>query len=269
MMPSRIRGAIWPVLLVATTALRLAAQQQAPRQPATAFTLTIARVIQNGAPISVDFRGIAAGGMARLDVTGGTDAASFPTGSYLLVSDTSGAARLVDTIHKTVRSIGAGARLGGLVELHTPPGVVSDVMVTLDTLGAGEVIDGLTTRRYRLTTRFSLTLTFETGESGAAQSTSVTDLWQADATERIPNPFVGLGGGATPDDFLAPLNRALVETGRRLPGLTLRSETHASLSARGITFTRERVSTRLSGLRPTLVDSASLLIPSGFTTVRN
>lgn len=264
MMPIRCSAAIRSALVATFTALPLAAQQQPSPQPATAFTLSIARVIQNGPPITVDFRGITAGGTARLEVTGGTDAAGFPAGTWLLISDTSGAARLVDTVHRTIRSIGAGARLGGIVELHTPPGVVSDVAVTLDTLGAGEVIEGRATRRYRVTTHFSLTMTSGTGKSGAAQSTSVTDLWQADGPERIPNPFVGLGGGETPDDFLAPLNRLLVETARGLPGLTLRSETHATLSARGVTITSQQVSTRLSGLRRAVADPASLQVPSGF-----
>lgn len=265
MTSNRICTVVWSVLVVTTAVLPLAAQQQPLGQPGTAFTLRVARVIQNGAPITLEMRGIAAGGVARLDVTGGTDAASFPAGSYLLISDTTGAARLVDSLHKSVRSIGAGARLGGLVELHTPPGVVSDVTVAIDTLGAGEMIDGRATRRYRLTTRFSLTMTLGTGETGTAQSNSVTELWQAVGAERIPNPFVGLGGGETPDDFLAPLNRVLVETARRIPGVTLRSETQASLSARGIAFTGQQVSTRLSDLRPAVVDPASLQIPSGFT----
>lgn len=255
----------WSVLAV-TTALPLAAQQQAPLQPGTAFTLSIERVIQNGQPITLDIRGITAGGVARLDVTGGTDTVGIPVGSYLLVSDTSGAARLVDTIHKTVRSIGAGARLGGLVELHTPPGVVSDVKVLVDTLGAGETIDGRATRRYRLSTQFSLSMILPNGESPVAQSSSVTDLWQAVGAERIPNPFLGLGGDETPNDFLAPLNRVLVETGRRIPGITLRSETQASLSAGGVAITVQRVNTRLSGVRPAMVDPASLRIPSGFTS---
>jgi hypothetical protein len=245
----------------------LSGQGRATAPAATAFALDITRVIQNGPPVTLDFRGISAGGVARLDVVGGSDAASFPAGGYLLVFDSSGAARLVDSIHRSVKVIGAGARLGGLVELHTPPGTVTEVVVTIDSLGPGEPLEGRATQRYRLTTSFSLAL-----ESGGqvvhAQSTSVTELWQDQAADRIPNPFIGLGGDAAPGDFLAPLNRVLAEKGHQLPGLTLRSETKASLSAGGVAFTRQRVTTRVSGVHSASGDHVGLQLPSGFTTMR-
>jgi hypothetical protein len=228
--------------------------------------LTISRVIQRGPPVTLDFRGMAVGGAARLDITGGSDAARMPAGSCVLISDTSGAARLVDSVHRRVHLLGAGARLGGLVELHIPPGRVSDVAVTLDTLGAGDVIEGHATRRYRITTCSALALTLREGRVATAQSSSVTALWHAEWGERIPNPFLGPGGDDTPGDFLAPLNRALVETGRRLSGVTLRRETHASLAARGIPFTQQDVTTQTSGLRPAVVDPITLRVPSEFTT---
>ena len=103
---------------------------------------------------------------------------------------------------------------------------------------------------------------------GTAQSASVTELWQAEGSERIPNPFVGLGGDDTPCDCLAPLDRLLAETGRRLSGVTLRSQTHSSLSARGIAFTQEDVTTQTSGLRLVVVDPMTLQMPSQFTTMR-
>lgn len=265
MISSVRRGTAIVFLIGTTAAVHLPAQERTASQPATAYALTISRTIQNGLPVTLEFRGIAAGGVARLDITGGTDSANMPPGSYLLVTDSSGAARLVDTATRTVQVIGAGARLGGLVELYTPPGSVTDVHVKVDTLGDGELLEGRRTRHYRITTSFSLGVTGPSGQVAQARSASVTELWQAEGTERVPNPFVGLGGNGAPGDFLSPFDDALVAIGRRLSGITLRSETHASLSARGIAFTQEHVVTRLSALRSATVDPASLRVPLGYT----
>lgn len=220
-------------------------------------TLTVSREIKTGTPDTIKFRGIFAGGAGRLDLI--VAAEHFPPGAYILVSDTSGAALIVVPGDKAYQVMGAGARLGGIVEAYTPEGTVTNLTVRLDSLGPGEVIEGRPTRRYRITSQFNLT----TGE-GVAVSRSVTDLWQAELDSKIPNPFVGLGGDPSPTDPLQKLNAALRSL--HLPGVTIKSETAATLSTQGVVFTNQLSTMRLSDIRDTTVDDATLAVPVGFSS---
>jgi hypothetical protein len=238
-----------------------------PATNGTAFKLTISREIKNGPPITLEFRGTAADGLGRLDIIGGTDAKNFPAGSYVLVSDTSGAATMVLTAEKTIRPMLSGARLGGLVELYTPRGQLSDVTVRLDDLGPGEAVDGHPTRRYRITSAFTLTVTIK-GKAAPGRSHRVLELWQAQLPVRIPNPFAGLGGDDSTPDPLQELNAKVREVGMRLPGVTIRSQAKATLSAAGVAFTNQLVTTLVSEIRDAEVDKRTLEMPAGYAVQR-
>lgn len=228
----------------------------APR-PGKTGMLTVSREIKGGPPDTIKFRGTFVGGAGRLDIVGAAE--HFPPGAYILVSDTSGAALIVIPGEKAYSVMGAGARLGGIVEAYTPEGAITDLTVKIDSLGPGEVIDGRPTRRYRITSQFNLTM----GE-GVATSRGVTDLWQAEIDSKIPNPFVGLGGDPSPADPLKKLNAALTSIKQQLPGVTVKSETAATLSTQGAVFTNQLSTMRLSDIRDTTVDDATLVVPAGF-----
>lgn len=246
------------LLLCAGAVMSLAAStvEHAPR-PGKVATLTVSREIKRGPPDTIKFRGTFLGGAGRLDIIGAAE--HFPPGAYILVSDTSGAALIVLPGEKAYSVMGAGARLGGIVEAYTPEGTITDLTVKLDSLGPGEVIEGRPTRRYRLTSQFNLTI----GE-GVAVSRGVTDLWQAEIDSKIPNPFVGLGGDPSPADPLKKLNAALSSIHLQLPGVTVKSETAVTLSTRGVVFTNQLSTMRLSDIRDTTVDDATLAVPAGF-----
>ena len=266
-MPLLISTLKYRLLLLSAGAVvsLLAATEGHGQRPGETGTLTISREIKGGPPITLEFRGTFADGAGRLDVVGGSDAAKFPPGAYILVSDTSGAALIVMPGEKLYGAMGAGARLGGIVEMYTPAGTITDLSVKIDSLGPGEAIDGRPTGRYRITSQFNLTISNNGGVQGVAVSKGVTDLWQADIHSKIPNPFLGLGGDPAPSDPLKELNAALRSVQKRLPGVTVKSETTATLSARGVAFTNQRVTTSLSNIRDTTVDLAKLAIPAGYS----
>src|ERR1700737_3962862 len=137
----------------AVSSLAASTVGRAPR-PGKVATLKVSREIAKGPPDTIKFRGTFVGGAGRLNIIGAAE--HFPPGAYILVSDTSGAALMVLPGEKAYWVMGAGARLGGIVEADTPEGTITDLTVTLDSLGPGEVIEGRPTRRYRLTSQFNL-----------------------------------------------------------------------------------------------------------------
>jgi hypothetical protein len=60
------------------------------------------------------------------------------------------------------------------------------------------------------------------------------------------------------------LNAALSSIHLQLPGVTVKSESAATLSTRGVVFTNQLSTMRLSDIRDTTVDDATLAVPAGF-----
>ncbi|CAN5841579.1 hypothetical protein BH23GEM9_BH23GEM9_03670 [soil metagenome] len=153
--------------------------------------------------------------------------------------------------------------IGGLVVAHLPnQGPVGKANVAVEALGAGEPIDARPTQRYRITVELSRAI----GTDDNTVARAVSELWQADAPHAIPNPFLGLGGDELElDPPLRELNARLLEIGRSLPGLTVKSEGEASLATMSVVFTRSRITTSLTQIRVAEIDARELVLPDGFS----
>lgn len=174
-------------LLAVGASVVLGAAAHAPA-PAAAFasglSFTIRTTTEPGGAVSVT-KVKWLDGKARFDMEGakGKDA-----GSYMLVDTKERTAAMVMTGSKQYLQVKFDSTAGVMMQAMSMYSYVTDIEVTPVALGAGGIVNGQSTRRYRITT------TFKTGDNSREGRTKLRDVklveefWVADQLKDIPDP---------------------------------------------------------------------------------
>jgi hypothetical protein len=114
----------------------------------------------------------------------------------------------------------------------------SDAQVTVDSLGAGQVILGHPTQRYRINTAMTISMT-AFGQSQSVKLSSATEYLFASDIKGVLNPFSSLSGndqmnmfGASNKEFAAKMSAAQAKLPKRTP---LRASSTATVVSQGQT----------------------------------
>jgi hypothetical protein len=152
--------------------------------------------------------------------------------------------------------------------------VATDVKVSGESLGSGGTVNGYPTKRYRITTDY--TLPVEGDPNYTRKVHSVEEFWATDALKDIPDPteavakFFGKASGplAGTTGSLNDLMRRRAETQRKLfTGMPIKS-TYKNTEVMGDGTKHESASTtEIVDLKKTDLDPALFRIPEGYTRV--
>jgi hypothetical protein len=206
-------------------------------------------------------------GRGRVDVVEGGIESLFTAGDYLLVDSST-----VTVVHPAKREYfvlapddsanGGFAAMTSLMQL-------SDEKVVLDSIGAGDTISGVPTRRYRMTVAFNMSML-----GGSIQqrlgTESVTDYWVGVVPGLSGNPLLrsnGLASATLPATFKtlsARVDSAAAKMGHTLP-LRTSAITRVIVGPGRIIQTQQ--SSLVSDLKRTGIDQSLLMIPEGFKKV--
>ncbi len=246
--------------------------------PGLTYTMHTTRVPVGNPPPGVAVRGgpvdwtgvvVWAAGRGRMDIVAGAEPGSFEEGDYILFDSTD-----YITVHPLDSTFVVAPRIPpNLFDSARARLRFTNVKVSLDTLGAGDVIDGQSTHHYRITERYTLTVDMGTALSGftppSMETHLVTDFWFSDVATAPPTPFEkGIGDLR---QFLAGMPHALSDVvSLARSGLPLgHARLRVTASARTTRPTGPPLGmddvTDTSPMQPAEVDVARLVLPDGFT----
>ncbi|MEP6732803.1 MAG: hypothetical protein ABJE10_19315 [bacterium] len=226
-----------------------------------------------------------AAGRGRLDIVEGGQPPMFTKGDYILFDSSD-----FIVVHPATRTFLLGLSpppAGGSMQVDIRS-TAKNMVVTLDSLGAGETVDGSPTQRYRLRTSYSLTIDlsrvapeFKNVEPATTENTLTTEYWYADDGTVALNPFLRtpngrepiqerireLGARAGAAEFMDELSDKMSVATARLPLrkalVRMTTSTHVTNAAgTGGTDTVFEI----SGRATTDVDLARLVLPDGYAT---
>jgi hypothetical protein len=267
-----------PALMIAATVAANTAAAQAPGRslPGYAYTVRIAaRPVAHGnasLPPAMDaqsFTGhaVVAAGRGRLDIVEGGAEGMFQKGDYLLFDSSD--VVIVHASAKDFMPVARDASSGAMQQLEALGAklTLSDEKVTLDSLGRGDTVDGVLTRRYRMTVAFNMAL-----DAGVTQqrlaTESVTDYWIASIPDMPPNPLLrvnGLAGGMGAAPMFGSIAARVDSVAARM-GTAVALRTHGTtrmLLGPGATLETEQTS-EVTDLRRTQVEPSLLVIAPEF-----
>ncbi|MHB1224521.1 MAG: DUF4412 domain-containing protein [Gemmatimonadaceae bacterium] len=235
-MPSRprriIRRSIWPVALVA---LPLALFATPALETGFTYDFRVSSTSTQGdqtKELSVMAgRGRVAGDKARIDLSEAKNGGPMFTGKggYVMVKDGGSTMYMVDPGEKHYYSFnleqmfaGLGSTLrmmGGMVKM-----TMTDVKIDVQDLGAGERIQGYSTRHVRQTQSHTISVSV-LGRKSTTASVDTTEMWIAPDLEHVGNPFLRMGSAAAGMDFGNPdfRKQSLAAQAKIPAGLPLRS----------------------------------------------
>ncbi|HEX4681672.1 MAG TPA: hypothetical protein VH277_03125 [Gemmatimonadaceae bacterium] len=270
------------LMLTSAAALHSATVQLPGREPpgralpGYAYTVRIAaRPVAHGnasVPPAMDaqsFTGhaVVAAGRGRLDIVEGGAEGMFQKGDYLLFDSSD-----VVIVHPATKEFVAVARDGtsGALQQLDALGArltLSEEKVTLDSLGGGDTVSGVPTRRYRMTVAFNMAL-----DAGVTQqrlaTESTTEYWIASIPDMPPNPLLrvnglagGMGGAPMFGTIAARVDSVAARMGTAI-ALRTRGTTHVLLGP-GATLETEQNS-EVTDLRRTQIDASVLMISPNF-----
>ena len=171
-------------LLAVGTCVVLGAAAHAPTPTlASGLSFTIRTTTEPGGGVSVT-KVKWLDGKARFDME---DAKGKDAGSYMLVDTKQRSAAMVMTGSKQYVQIKFDSTAGVMMQAMAMNSYVTDIEVSPAALGAGGVVNGQSTRRYRITT------TFKTGDNSGGTTKLrdvklVEEFWVADQLKDVPDP---------------------------------------------------------------------------------
>jgi hypothetical protein len=257
-------------LLAAATLVALGAAP-APYAPGLTFSIRSSGS-REGAATSVT-RVQALGGVLRFDGDPGKQGAG-GKGSYTLVNPAAKTLSIVMPDRKQYLEINladsTGQALGALASMMAATTMVSDIQVSGSALGAGGIVNGYPTNRYRINTSYS-----EVASDGETprRVRLVEEFWVTNELKDIPDPmdaftraFGGQNGMPQVGGTMSELLRRRGEAKRKLfSGLAIRSVTKSTLVERDGTTSEESSTTEIVDLKRTDLDASALRVPAGFT----
>jgi hypothetical protein len=200
--------------------------------------------------------GIASEGKVRIDL----DKAEFTPdklapGDFLLAS-TSSPVYVARKSSKKVEPLTASFH-DQLLSMATNFGIADISAPRVQSLGAGESIEGRATQRYRITGGY--------GMKGEGMTASVSvDVWTVKLPEKVVNPFLNFGTVA-PDGASAKFEKPLGEAFRKIEGFPVKAIVTTGVTAQGLLFELVQT-TAITDLKQGKVDVAKLVMPpQGFS----
>ena len=251
---------------------------QAPHLvPGFAYTIRVSsgtpasRVgISGGAgTLSYAGRAVFAGMRGRLDITEGSADVLFAKGDYILFDTTD-----IVIVHPAAREFFAVSRdaANRAADKLAALGItmtLSEEKVTLDSLGAGDTISGVPTRRYRMTVAFNMTTDAAFGRQRVATE-SVTDYWVGVVPGLPTNPLLrsnGFGGGGITSMFKSLSARVDSLSAKMGQTLALRTSAIAKVITGPGQVIETQQSSEVSELRRQNVDQSLLVLPANYKPV--
>jgi hypothetical protein len=168
----------------AVAVLGAAAEAPAPvRTLAPGLSFTIRTTAEPGGAVSVT-KVKWLDGMARFDME---DGSGKDAGSYMLVNTKERSAAMVMTGSKQYVQIKFDSTAGVMMQAMAMNSYVTDIEVSPAAMGSGGVVNGQSTRRYRITT------TFKTADNSRETTKlrsvkMVEEFWVADQLKDVPDP---------------------------------------------------------------------------------
>jgi hypothetical protein len=280
-------------ILFATSTAATIRVPRAQRIPGVAFSMRYIAVPNGSGPMApmmeaqrADWKGVAvfASGRGRLDILEGAQGTLFGKDDYLLFDSLEfiivhpAARTFVDVLHQphAGRAPTSGVKT-----------TFSNIVVSRDSLGGSETVDGLATHHYRITSAYTSLIDvrdmfpdFAGVEPHSIDSRIVTDYWFADAIDAAPIPFVRSADGRTAGRAMMLDLAERAGSGPQMQDLIDKlSAAGASLPA-GKSLVKMTTVTRLSGApsvsagtdnslaitgrRTAEIDAERLLLPAGF-----
>jgi hypothetical protein len=218
-----------------------------------------------GGPGTQNYTGVAivAANRGRIDIVEGGIEPLFTKGDYLLFDSTD-----VIIVHPATRDfipVGresanrAMDRLSAMGATMT----ISDEKVKLDSLGAGDTISGVPTRRYRMTVAFNMAM-----DAGFMQqrlgTESVTEYWIATIAGLPPNPLLrsnGLSGSGMTGMFKTLAARVDSLSARMGHTIALRSTTATKVITGPGQVVETQQSSEVLDIQRRDVDQSLLILP--------
>jgi len=257
-------------LAIAGSGLTLAASAPRVYSPGYTYRLKIdGRVIEkNGKPKSfVVISGHATvsekGGRLDVDEASKEQGAAADKGAYFLYDPTS--MMIVSPTDKQILKIsfedldqGISAPASNVPSARMS---ISDVVVSVEELGPGAPMFGMSTKKYQITSDYELA-------SADRSSTEhvVRDVWVADEKKGLANPFVRMGqlrtaAGSSSGELLKKTAEAERTMGR---GIVLRTVTSTTSMLSRTEVTQSVTTMEVTDLQPAEIDDALLTTPADY-----
>jgi hypothetical protein len=213
-------------------------------------------------------------GMSRLDVTqsmarGGV----MGMGTYIITNGTTHTTTFVDPAKKQYMEFDVAEltkeageltqALGGMMKIE-----VTDVHASMESLGAGEKLEGYSTLKYRLTTNYTMNMSIM-GHDSHTPTHTVADIWIAPDLDPIMNPQgrPDLSKVVTATGMMAPLTTAIIKAYANVkPGLMLK-RVSTSTSGEGDKVRTSSMTTVVSNVKKGSIPASVFEVPAGYTKV--
>jgi hypothetical protein len=211
-------------------------------------------------------------GMSRLDVVqsmvpgGGI----MGTGTYIITNGTKRTTTFVDPAKKQYMEFDIAEMakeagelsqaLGGMIKIE-----VTDVQANMESLGAGEKLEGYSTLKYRLTTSYTMNMTI----IGKSSIHTVADIWIAPDLDPIMNPQgrPDLAKVAMATGPMAPLTTAIIKAYANVkPGLMLK-RVSTSTNGEGAKARVTTMTMLVSNVKKGSIPASVFQVPAGYTKV--
>ncbi|HYC49896.1 MAG TPA: hypothetical protein VEB19_02185, partial [Gemmatimonadaceae bacterium] len=208
---------------------------------------------------------------SRMDITDGSQPMMWDTGDFVLMD--SSAQIIVRPAARTYTVISLAHQVS--TEAADSLGIkmsLTDVQLSLDSLGAGEAIDGRPTLHYRMKMAFTLAVDAGIDEDMSTKSESTMDYWLVKLPEslgtRVDNDF--LNRGKPPLPMMAELWTRLGTLMNSLPRDLTTVRSHASVRAtNSMSSTVVEHKTNVSNISFGNVDTALFALPEDFRERKN
>jgi uncharacterized protein DUF4412 len=217
-------------------------------------------------------RGQYSGGNSRMDM----DESMMPLGimgrgTYVIVRSGAHTELIVDPAKRqyfeinidSMASFASNAQgaLGGLVKMTT-----SDVTVDMQPLGPGETIQGYATKKYRLTSSATTTVSV-LGRTRRSANTTTSDIWVAPQLTGLFNPAPGAGGQMGGNSEGAQkYAAAYAKLGKGVPIKTVSQSREAGDKASPATMTMT-MTMELLNIKQGHIDPSVFEVPAGYTKI--
>ncbi|MGI8509070.1 MAG: DUF4412 domain-containing protein [Gemmatimonadaceae bacterium] len=146
--------------------------------------------------------------------------------------------------------------LGGLVKMET-----SDVTADMQPMGPGEVIQGYSTMKYRITTNF-VSKTSVLWRKSKSRNTTITDVWVAPQLAALYNPAVAASQGGGSSELAQKVGAAYAKIGK---GAYLR--TVSQMQSTGDRASAMTMTMDLLNIQRTRVLPSAFEVPKTYTKI--
>ena len=185
--PSRFAGQVVVAALLSVPLVSAAA----PRETLPGMTYTMRG---SNALSRSTFVVLWAGGRGRMEVTEGAMAPMMAKGDYLLFD-----AEDFIVVHPLAHTFSGSPHIPDFAAMTGMTMRAQGLQASVDTLGAGEPVDGLPTRHYRSHLHYTMVMDMgigEEGQVGGIESDVTTEYWFAEVANFPPSPMRSMADGA-------------------------------------------------------------------------